>query len=194
MDGLKREPCGGVLCLVAFLPLLPPTLPPFLPPSLPSSLPSSLLSSPLVPPSSQFATAQEELLRLLNDFIKILRNRALPYAQEIKVLHAKKECALRVSIYFTGGLFKSLFTSKSKQSEKCHFCTSYNSKLGIYIYIEVYMRKQVCSIILSSSFSEVLELCAGTSQVDSLNVPKLVDKYLQACLQPTKHSATGEHL
>lgn len=35
--------------------------------------------------SPQFGTAQEELLRLLNDYIKILGKKALPYAQEIKV-------------------------------------------------------------------------------------------------------------
>lgn len=34
---------------------------------------------------SQFSTAQEELLRLLNDYIKILDNKALPYAQDVKV-------------------------------------------------------------------------------------------------------------
>ena len=41
---------------------------------------------------------------------------------------------------------------------------------------------------------EVLELCGGTTHMDSLNVPKLVDKYLQACLKPTKHTATGQEL
>ena len=33
----------------------------------------------------QFATAQEELMRLLNDYIKILDNKVLTYAVEIKV-------------------------------------------------------------------------------------------------------------
>ena len=34
---------------------------------------------------SQFATAQEELLRLLSDFIKILDSKVLSYAVDIKV-------------------------------------------------------------------------------------------------------------
>ena len=36
---------------------------------------------------SQFTNAQEELLRLLNDYTRILENRALPYALDIKVPH-----------------------------------------------------------------------------------------------------------
>ena len=51
--------------------LLPPSL--FLPPS------SSLHCF-------QFATAQEELLRLLSDYMKILQSKVLPHSLEIKVL------------------------------------------------------------------------------------------------------------
>ncbi|CAI8051259.1 DNA-dependent protein kinase catalytic subunit [Geodia barretti] len=93
----------------------------------------------------EFATAQEELLRLLNDYTKILRSKALPYAQDIKEV-----CS---------SLFSRAKASKVKNATFPPLIT-------------------------------VLELCAGTSQVGELNVPKLVDKYLQACFKPTKHTAT----
>ena len=54
------------------------------------------------------------------------------------------------------------------------------------------VRTQVFWLRLAIFLPKVLELCAGTSQVGELNVPKLVDKYLQACFKPTKRTATGQ--
>lgn len=64
----------------------------------------------------------------------------------------------------------------------------------IEVRVSVYNDIVPCCTVLYVSPLKILECTAGTSQIDSLNIPKLVDKYLQACLKPTKHTATGKNV